>query len=96
MIAPTPSKMATHAKEWKDKSFWPSAGHINYPPKGLAKKKSVYEYGLFNANRIWKKHNARSPRFLRQLQMQNQRIMGKNPRVGIKPETRNSALWAKR
>ena len=38
MIAPTPSKMATHAKEWKDKSFWPSAGHINYPPKGLAKK----------------------------------------------------------
>jgi hypothetical protein len=91
MIAPTPSKMATHAKEWKDKSFWPSAGHINYPPKGLAKKKSVYESGLFNANRIWKKHNARSPRFLRQLQMQNQRIMGENPRVGIKPETRNSA-----
>jgi len=88
--------MTTHAKPWKDKSSWPSAGDINYPPKGLAQKKSVYEYGLFNANRIWKKHNARSPRFLRQLQMQNQRNMGENPCVGIKPETRNSALWAKR
>jgi hypothetical protein len=64
-------------------------------PKILPEK-SVYEYGLFNANHIWKKHNARSPRFLRQLQMQNQRIMGKNPRVGIKPETRNSKLRAKR
>jgi hypothetical protein len=59
-------------------------------------KKSVYKYVLFNANRIRKKHNAKSTRFLRQLQMQNQRIMGENPRVGIKPETKNSELWAKR
>lgn len=79
MIAPTPSKMATNAKPSKDKGFWPSAGHINYPPKGLDQKESVYEYGLFNANRIRKKHNARSTRLLRQLQMQNQRIMGENP-----------------
>jgi hypothetical protein len=28
--------------------------------------------------------------------MQNPRIMGENPRVGITPGTRNSALWAKR
>jgi hypothetical protein len=28
--------------------------------------------------------------------MQNQRIMGEPPRVRIKPETRNAALWAKR
>jgi hypothetical protein len=28
--------------------------------------------------------------------MQNPRIMGENPRVGITPGTRNLALWAKR
>jgi hypothetical protein len=65
LIAPTPSKMATHAMPWKDESVWLSAGPINHPLKGPARKKFVYEYGLFHANPIRKKHHAKSPRLLK-------------------------------